>query len=111
PESIGVTDEEGRFTLATMAESPRRGAVVGPCRVRIWTLPSNQEDALFDDRNPNYDPVKEIQILKQQITGRAKKRIVRPSSALPLRYNDQTELSFEVSSDGTDKVNFAITSK
>ncbi len=112
PEAIGVTDDDGRFTLATMAESPRRGAVVGKCRVRIWTLPSNQEDALFDDRNPNYDPVQEIKVLKERIRsgGRAKK-VTRPSAALPLRYNDNTELTFDVPAGGTDKADFQLSWK
>jgi hypothetical protein len=112
PESIGVTDDEGRFQVATLAESPRRGAVVGKCRVRIWTLPANQEDALFDDRNPNYDPVKEIAVLKEQIRSRAgTKKVQRPTGALPLRYNDQTELSFEVPPGGTDQADFSLSWK
>jgi hypothetical protein len=111
PESIGVTDDEGRFTLATLSESPRRGAVVGKCRVRIWTLPSNQKDALFDDQDPNYDPVKEIQVLKEKIGGRSRKKVQRPTGALPLRYNDNTELAFEVPPGGTDQADFQISWK
>ncbi|MDR3638002.1 MAG: hypothetical protein P4L84_29620 [Isosphaeraceae bacterium] len=113
PEAIGVTDGEGRFTLSTMSESPRQGAVVGKCRVRIWTLPSNQEDALFDDQNPAYNPVEEIKVLKQRIRsgGRSKTKVNRPTHALPLRYNDNTELSFEVPHGGTDKADFQLSSK
>lgn len=109
PEAIGVTDNDGRFTLSTMAVSPRRGAVVGKCRVRIWTLPANQEDTLSDDRNPGYDPVQEIKVLKQKIRsgGRATKA-PRPFGALPLRYNDNTELTFDVPPDGTDSADFQI---
>lgn len=113
PEAIGVTDEEGRFSLSTMSESPRRGAVVGKCRVRIWTLPSNQKDDLFDDQSPDYDPVQEIKVLKDQIRsrGRAKAKVNRPTQPLPLRYNDNTELSFEVPPAGTDKADFELTWK
>lgn len=114
PEAIGVTDGDGRFTLATMSESSRSGAVVGKCRVRIWTLPSNQKDEVqFDDRSPDYDPVQEIRVLKQQIRsgGRARAKANRPTGALPLRYNDNTELSFEVPPDGTDKADFQLSWK
>jgi hypothetical protein len=112
PEAIGITDDEGRFSLATMSESPRRGAVVGKCRIRIWTLPANQEDALFDDQNPNYDPVQEIKVLKERMRSRGgKKKVERPTGALPLRYNDHTELSFEVPPGGTDKADFQISWK
>lgn len=108
PEAIAITDDDGNFKLATMSESPRRGAVIGPCRVRIWTLPSSQPDAVFDDRDPNYDPVAEIKAIK---AGLRKKKSERPKSALPLKYNDKTDLTFEVTKDGTDKANFDISWK
>ena len=94
-----------------MAESPRRGGVVGKSRVRIWTLPSNQEDALSDDQDPNYDPVKEIKVLKEQLRNRGRKKAARATGALPLRYNDNTELSFDVPPEGTDKADFQISWK
>ncbi len=112
PEAIGVTDEDGWFTLKTLSESPRRGAVVGKCRVRIWTLPSNQKDRLTDVQAPGFDPVKEVKDLREQLRSQARKKAAnRPTGSLPLRYNDNTELSFDVPPNGTDKADFSISSR
>ncbi len=110
PEAIGITDPDGKFYLKTMAERPQTGAVVGNCRVRIWSLPSNQEDAIFNDRNEGHDPVAEIKAIRKQIMD-SKKKVARVSSAIPLRYNDQTTLSFTVPPEGSDQAKFDILSK
>lgn len=117
PEAVGVTDEDGRFTLETMAESPRTGAVVGKCRVRIWALPSDQKDRVDRDKvtdvmAPGFDPVKEVNDLKEQLRRQGRKKAAsKPTGAIPLRYNDNTELSFDVPPGGTDKADFSLSSK
>lgn len=110
PESIGITNAEGEFELKTFDERPRSGAVVGKCRVRIWSMPSGQADAVFDDRAENYDPVAEIKAIREQIRN-SKKKAVAASGPIPLRYNDQTTLSFDVPESGSDAANFDIQSK
>lgn len=117
PESIGITDDEGKFTLTTLVDS-RRGAVVGKCRVRIWSVPGSQqkqEEIISNDRDPNYDPVKEVNMLKEQLelrrAKRGAKKAARPTAALPLRYNDNTELSFDVPPGGTDRADFQVSRK
>ncbi|MBY0394874.1 MAG: DUF4198 domain-containing protein [Thermoleophilia bacterium] len=113
PEAIAITDADGRFTLYTTDEE-RRGAVVGKCRVRIWTIPGEQGGAaekavVFDDRDPNYDPNAEIRALKAQIrAGASKKATPKGLGIIPHRFNDNTELTFEVPPAGTDKADFAI---
>jgi hypothetical protein len=109
PESIAITDAEGHYSVAT-TDNGWRGAVVGPCRVRIWTVPSQQDEALFDDRNPNYDPIAEIKALKSQMRG-SKKKVQKSRGLLPQRYNDKTELTFNVPPEGTDKADFNISWK
>jgi len=111
PESIGITNAEGEFVLKTFDERPRTGAVVGKCRVRIWSLPASQNDAVFDDRAENYDPIAEVKALREQIRNANRKgKVAKPSGPIPLRYNDQTTLSFEVKEAGTDAANFEIQS-
>lgn len=120
PESIGITDEEGRFKLATFNEGSKIGAVVGNCRVRIFTLPASQtagDKDISNDRANDYDPIAEIKFLKGQIkSANAKKTkaaasVSSDSLMIPLRYNDQTTLTFDVPEGGTDAANFDITSK
>jgi hypothetical protein len=109
PDAIGITDTDGRYTVATIAEQ-WTGAVVGDCRVRIWTLPSNQSDPVFDDRDPNYDPVAEIKALKAKLRN-SRKKVSRPSGAVPKRFNDESTLTFVVPPEGSDKANFEISWK
>jgi len=120
PESIGITDDEGHFSLATFNEGSRIGAVVGKCRVRIFTLPASQAEGakdISDDRAADYDPVAEIKALKSQIRSAQQTKKPKAASAststlvIPLRYNDQTTLEFEVPEAGSDSANFDITSK
>ena len=118
PESMASTDADGRFTLYTTDEE-RRGAVVGKCRVRIWTLPGSQaaptataKPVITDDRDPNYDAMAEIKAIKAQIrAGATRKNAATKTGIIPFRYNDQTELTFDVPAAGTDKADFAISWK
>lgn len=112
PEAVGITDADGRYSLQTFSESPRRGAVVGKCRVRIWSLPSKQRKEIADIHAEGYDPVKEVKELREQLRRPTRKKPASATTgAIPLRYNDNTELSFDVPSEGTDKADFAISSK
>jgi hypothetical protein len=79
PSSAGTTDADGRYTL-TLIGKDGRGAVVGKHKVRI----SVREEADVSDDNP---------VKVQQ---------------LPMKYNAQTTLEFDVPADGTDKADFAL---
>jgi hypothetical protein len=79
PSSAGKTDADGRYTLALIGQDGK-GAMIGKHKVRI-ALMSELDTA--DDR-----PEK----LKQ----------------LPLHYNGQTKLEFDVPSGGTDAANFEL---
>jgi hypothetical protein len=119
PESIGITDEEGHYTLATFSEGSKAGAVVGKCRVRIFTLPSSQVEGkkdISDDRAADYDPIAEIKALKSQIRSAQSKKTKSAAAStatlvIPLKYNDQTTLEYDVPEAGSDSANFEITSK
>jgi hypothetical protein len=87
PGAVGLTDAEGRFTLATVPDN-RKGAVVGPCRVRIKVIERGNEAA-----NPWEDPV-----IKSK----------RTTKHLPLKYNDQTDLKFDVPANGTTEADFKL---
>jgi len=79
PSSAGMTDADGRYTL-TLIGQDGRGAVIGKHKVRI-ALQSEADTA--DDRPDG---------LKQ----------------LPLKYNGQTTLEFDVPAGGTDAANFDL---
>jgi hypothetical protein len=79
PSSAGITDGDGRYTL-TLIGQDGRGAVVGKHMVRI-ALQGEGDTA--DDRPEG---------LKQ----------------LPLKYNGQTTLEFEVPAGGTDAADFDL---
>jgi hypothetical protein len=111
PESIGISDKDGQFSVSTFSERQRSGAVVGKCRVRIWSLPADQKGKdVSDDRGENYDPVAEIKALKSQLRKSTKSKVA-PTLVIPLKYNDETTLSFDVPEKGSDSANFDITSK
>jgi hypothetical protein len=79
PSSAGTTDANGRYTLALIGKSGK-GAVVGKHKVRI---------SIREDADPsNDDPVKVQQ--------------------LPMKYNAQTTLEFDVPAGGTEKADFAL---
>ena len=109
PDSTAVTDADGHFELYT-TDGNRRGAVVGPSRIRIWSNPGQALGVVTDDQAPDYDPVAEINAIKAQMRG-GRKKVVKKASMIPLRYNDKTELTFNVPPEGTDKADFNISWK
>jgi hypothetical protein len=113
PDSISTTDADGRYSLYT-TDAQRRGAVVGPSRIRIWSNPAETLSIVTDDRDPNYDPAAEINAIKAQMRGGRKKsqqKVVQKSGMIPLRFNDKTNLTFDVPPEGTDKADFDISWK
>jgi hypothetical protein len=80
PGSYGVTDEEGRFELESLYGD--RGAVIGEHRVWISTYEGKE--------GPNGSVL-----------------TVKPEK-VPARYNSQTELTFTVPPDGTEKADFDL---
>lgn len=84
PTAQGITDASGKFKLDVGPETS--GAVVGHCRVYITTL-IGQPGA--DDR----DAGGPMAVQKDK---------------LPAKYNMNTELSFDVPSEGTDSANFDL---
>jgi hypothetical protein len=88
--SAGRTDKDGRFTLEQDAGVP--GAVVGKHKVAIFT-------ALTD---------RELKINTE--TGSEDGAPAGPKEIIPPKYNDQTELTFEVTSAGTTEANFNLVS-
>ena len=80
PASMGVTDAEGRFSVQTIGQSKKNGAVTGKHRVTL-TIGSEQEPD--DDAGGPVD------------------------TTLPQRCRDGS-LTFEVPADGTDKADFHL---
>ena len=87
PTAQGKTDADGRFKLDI--DPGTSGAVVGKCRVYITTLISEATDT---DRD---------------VGGPAK----RPRDKVPEKYNQKTELVFDVPAGGTDQANFDLKSR
>jgi hypothetical protein len=87
PTAAGVTDTDGRYALYIDQANP--GAVVGKCRIYITTLLT---DPALDDRDGG-PPVK------------------RPKDKVPEKYNQRTELVFDVPPGGTDQANFDLQSR
>jgi hypothetical protein len=83
--SYGVTDPDGKFTLRS-GENDQPGAIVGKHRVEI-NIKADSSDA---------DP---------------RTRASQPKIVLPMKYNRQSELTFEVPAGGSDKANFDIVTK
>lgn len=79
PSSAGKTDADGRYTLELIGQDGR-GAVIGKHKVMIALVDEKRDDDDSPDR------------LKQ----------------LPLKYNGQTTLEFEVPAGGTDKADFDL---
>ena len=82
PASYATTDAEGRFRLET--PDGRAGAVVGEHRVWIRTLKAER--------------------------GRDGEAVLVAQERLPPRYNSQTGLTYNVPDEGSDVVEFALTS-
>jgi hypothetical protein len=92
--SFALTDADGRFSLEAMTRTPTKGAISGKHLVRISDLPP-KEGAVSEDTdaaNP---------------TGKTTKKFV---NRVPEKYNLQTELTFEVPNNGTDKADFLLES-
>jgi hypothetical protein len=87
PTAAGLTDDDGRYTLIVDKDTP--GAVVGTCRIYITTLLS---DPVLDEREGG-PPVQ------------------RPRDRVPEKYNQKTELTYDVPKGGTDQANFDLYSR
>jgi hypothetical protein len=86
PTAQGITDAEGRYQLSVDTTTP--GAVVGKCRIFITTILS---DPAIDDRDAG-GPIRKVR------------------DKVPARYNQGTELQFDVPREGTDQANFDLSS-
>ncbi len=89
PYSNGTTDEEGRFTLSSVQENSKSGAVVGPHRVIVSTRQSH-----VDPFNPD------------NVT-------IDSPETIPRLYTDYrlTPLTFDVPPGGTTTADFTLESK
>jgi hypothetical protein len=87
PTSQGATDADGRFTLRIDPDTP--GSVVGKCRIYITTLLT---DPIAGDQDAG-GPVKKVK------------------DKVPEKYNQKTELVFDVPPGGTDQANFDLKSR
>lgn len=87
--STGKTDENGRYELRYDG-TERKGAVVGKHRVAIATAEADAGD--------RFDPE----------TGSPDGEMPAPKETIPAKYNDRTELTFEVPKEGTDKADFKL---
>ncbi len=94
PGSSGVTDEHGRFSLKTVDDRRRTGAVVGKHRV-----------TLFEPRSGADDPYADPTLTPAQLA--AKLEQIR--FKLPPEARDGS-LTFEVPPNGTTEANFAFRS-
>ncbi len=83
PTSHGQTDTDGRFTLGVDPQKP--GSVIGTNRVFISTLEEGTAETKDAGRK---------KFFKDQV---------------PARYNQETELIFEVPADGTARADFELT--
>jgi hypothetical protein len=88
PASIGETDAEGFFSLRTVPDE-KTGAIVGNHRVRVLA---------------GIKDLDEETILRNMLNKRKLKQ-------LPPRFNDQTELTFEVPARGTSSADFDLSWK
>jgi hypothetical protein len=86
PGSVGTTNDQGEFTL--IVSSNRKGALVGKHRVAISAM--NPQAGESDARVP-----------------RGRRPLV---NTIPSRYNEKSELTFEVPPGGTDQANFPLES-
>jgi hypothetical protein len=87
PTAMGMTDADGRYKLYIDPAKP--GAVVGKCRIYITTLHS---DPAQDDRDSS-------------------PAVKRVRDKVPEKYNQKTELVYDVPAEGTDKADFELTSR
>jgi hypothetical protein len=83
PGSVAVCDESGKFELKTV--NGESGAVIGPHIVKISAKGPPPSRASDESQGPP------------------------PKDAFPARYNDATELTFEVPAEGTTAADFKLT--
>jgi hypothetical protein len=89
PESVGVTDEDGRFTMKTI-EPERAGATVGKHNVRVTIQEEeNRYGGGGDGGGGNAGPAR---------------------YTIPLRYRLGIDMVVEVPPEGTDKIELKLTS-
>src|SRR5688572_21672020 len=93
--SVGRTDENGRFDLYCDA---KRGAVVGKHRVRITTVPGH---GTFEDPNPNSLGTPDD---APGVPDKGKSEF----EPIPLEWNENSDKTFDVPPEGTDKATFNI---
>jgi hypothetical protein len=89
PESVGQTDANGRFSLATIAPE-RKGAMIGKHRVSVTLI--EEENRYGGGAESGDTPAG------------------RPKYTIPDRYRLGTELVVEVPPEGTDKIELVLTS-
>ena len=91
--SVGVTDENGRYSLTYDGEQP--GALVGLHRIRIFTKMGSE---IPDTEG---DPA----AAAEQAAKGKKPRLIEP---IPVEWNENSSKEFEVPASGTDQANFDI---
>ncbi|MEM1062634.1 MAG: hypothetical protein AAGJ97_09965 [Planctomycetota bacterium] len=99
PKSIGYSDDEGRYTVATVGESGRRGAVVGRHKVTVYGARwvgvleewSGDTTAEEDARNG---------LMPSGIAQLEKPTLEVPEKVMPV--------SYDVASGGTDAADFDL---
>lgn len=91
--SVGVTDENGRYSLTYDGE--HTGALVGRHHLRIFTKMGSE---IPDTEG---DPAAAEQAAK----GKKPTRLIEP---IPIEWNENSIKEFEVPSGGTDQANFDI---
>lgn len=87
PGSTATTDKDGRYTLRSQLDKSQAGAVVGKHQVRVWAPEGSQ------DRDAD---------------GADKKGKKSDRPLIPGRYHVNSELTFDVPPEGTDKADFAL---
>lgn len=92
--SFAMTDEDGRFTLEAMTPKPQSGAIVGKHTVRIAVPPPSGGGGGDSDSDAG------------TVGGKSKWK-----QTVPDRYNEKSELKFDVPAGGTDQANFELKSK
>jgi hypothetical protein len=93
PSSTARTDEEGRFPLNYVDDPKIKGAIVGMHLIRINMLDSEMQKP--GDESRDADDPKTIAARKGKLQ-------------IPSKYNDTSELKFEVKDGGTDQANFDL---
>jgi hypothetical protein len=84
--SVGQTNDKGEYTLTNSRGLP--GAQVGSHRIRISVIGAQAGNG--DERRSRVGPA--------------------PKDPVPLRYNAQSALTFDVTSGGTNQADFELTS-